>query len=137
MDVKFLDFQQVTCGSPAIDLTLFFYSGVSKENLDRFDELMQLYIEVFSDTLEKISYKPQKPYTLEMLRDEWKQNAKFGLASAIMVWRTKFADISKIAKVVDNPPEGSDLILVDEEYKDECENQLRAVVTHFYKNNFL
>ncbi|XP_030374813.1 uncharacterized protein LOC115624326 [Scaptodrosophila lebanonensis] len=61
-DVIIIDFQYAAWGSPAIDLFYFLNSSLQLDmHLNRHEELIKYYFDIFSDTLRKLRYKSRIP----------------------------------------------------------------------------
>lgn len=128
--MKLLDFQQIGCASPVNDLSFCLYSGASKLILDKLDDLLVLYINSFSETLTKLNCKPQKPYTLEKLRKEWKEYCKFGFVMGTSLWRKKLMDSNHV------PSGDGSLIPLAAEHVNSFNERMKDLVLHFYENGY-
>lgn len=137
-DIKLLDFQLVSSGSPVLDLSYCFYSGGSGESLNNLNVFLKIYHDSLSDTLKVFNLDVEQMYPFTRLKEEWKTYCKFGFAMAVMLWRVKFIDDSVAMEV---QPENEDIevlepIKIRADKEDEYKRRIRELVYHMYENDF-
>lgn len=137
--MKFLDFQMISIGSPVKDLSYCLYSGASKESLDKLDDLLNTYMTSFNDTLERLNCKPENPYTMEKLKNEWKKLSLFGFYMTLGVLRMKLAgekNIPQISDLDNTKKEGMTLPSVADEHIDVYFKRMKDLMRHVCENRF-
>ncbi|XP_066259828.1 uncharacterized protein [Euwallacea similis] len=85
LQVKLIDFQLAYVSTPVHDLSYFFYSGASKEDMDQVDWYLHLYYDTFSSFVKELGADPQEIYPYEALKVEWKKYSLMGLIMGIGV----------------------------------------------------
>lgn len=86
-----------------------------------------------TETLQEFGLNADKIYPFTIFKEEWKTYCKFGFALGVMVWRTKFADSTKIQDLSD---EEGILFELTEDKKDEYKEKVKALILHMCSNNF-
>ncbi|XP_066137708.1 uncharacterized protein [Euwallacea fornicatus] len=92
LQVKLIDFQLVYVSTPVHDLSYFFYSGASKDDMDKVDQYLDLYYDTFSLFVKELGADPQEIYPYEVLKEEWKKYSLMGLIMGIGVSVKKLLD---------------------------------------------
>ncbi|XP_050298091.1 uncharacterized protein LOC126737295 [Anthonomus grandis grandis] len=89
LDVKLIDFQLMTERTPIHDLSYFFYSGASKEDMDNLEFYLQIYYESFSKHVLGLKQNPEEVLPFITLKKEWKENGIIGVMLSIHLWQLK------------------------------------------------
>lgn len=89
----------ITDGTPVYDLSYFFYSGASIENIKKLDEYLKIYYNSFSVTVKSLGSNPSKLLPFEVLKEDWKNYSKFGIQLAILVHKIKLFDNGDLSNV--------------------------------------
>lgn len=115
MDARLIDFQLCQYGSVVQDLAYFFYSGITKEIVEKFDYYLKIYHHTFSETLRLFSLEPSTIFTFEDLKKEWKNHCANGFIIGQMICSTnKYETDSSILR-----------------------EKLLSLVQHLYDNDYL
>lgn len=80
--MKLIDFQMAHYNNPVLDL-IFFIFTTSQNRFTDIDPLLKTYYEAFVETTNKLNYQIRKPFTLEILKNEYKNKLFYGLAVAL------------------------------------------------------
>lgn len=135
--MRFLDFQQVSTGSPVQDLSYFFYSGASAESLDRLDHYLRIYHRSFSKVLREFGLDPEELYSFNSLKQEWKLKCTFGFTMSLLLWRIKLRDKNCVPDFSDYEfVEVTEPLKIAEEFNNEYKGRIRDLIIHMYDNNF-
>lgn len=98
--IKFLDFQICHYNNPALDLNYFIFTS-SKNRFTNVDALLEIYYNTFIETLDKANYQLKKPFTLQILKDEFKNKLFYGLITTLCILPITMADPSDAPKLDD------------------------------------
>ncbi|CAG9762930.1 unnamed protein product [Ceutorhynchus assimilis] len=77
-DVTMFDFQISNLSSPVLDLSYFIYAVSSEEQLQHFQEFLQIYYQSLSQYLSQMDCDPQKIFSFADLQNHWKKYAAYG-----------------------------------------------------------
>ncbi|KAG5669178.1 hypothetical protein PVAND_017072 [Polypedilum vanderplanki] len=95
-DFVFLDFQIAVRGTPAIDLYYALYNFISAENRhNRYDEILQIYHEKFTECLKKFGYLKPPPSLID-LHVEMMKNGNVQVILAICAYAILMLDLSTL-----------------------------------------
>ncbi|CAH1169800.1 unnamed protein product [Phaedon cochleariae] len=137
-EIKIIDFQVATRGSPVHDLSYCFYSGASKEVLQNFENLLRIYHDTLSTALKAYGCAVDEIYPMRTLKDEWTKYSKYGLILSTMIWRirsTAVEDSADLNKLVDNDmTERKRPININ---KEKFSQALSDMIMHAYENDAL
>lgn len=75
-----IDFQLAYISTPVHDLSYIFYSGASKNDMDKLDYYLDLYYQTFASFVTDLGANPQEIYPSEALKNEWKKYSVIGIA---------------------------------------------------------
>lgn len=100
LNIKLLDFQLCMDSSPIHDLSYFFYSGASKKDFDILDDYLQIYYKSFYEFAKELGVKAEDIISFEALKDEWKENATFGVLFGIYLWQIKLVPKQNINDIM-------------------------------------
>lgn len=100
VNLKLLDFQFCRESTPVHDLSYFFYSGASKEDLDNLESHLRTYYNSFSNFVKKLGGDPNEIFSFEVLLNEWKQNALMGVLIGIGIWQLKLVPKEEFQEVL-------------------------------------
>ncbi|XP_066145024.1 uncharacterized protein [Euwallacea fornicatus] len=89
IDMKLIDFQLSQVSSPIHDLSYFFYSGASKEDMDILEDYLKIYHKTFSKVIEHYGEKVDEIMSYSTLLSEWKENALLGVFLGLYLWQIK------------------------------------------------
>lgn len=102
--MKFLDFQLAHYNNPVFDL-IFFIFTTSQNRFNDIDPLLKIYYDAFLETINKLDYQIKKPFSLEILKNEFKNQLFYGLAislSGLPATPTKSSDDPKMDVMLDD-----------------------------------
>lgn len=99
-DMKLLDFQFPGTSTPVQDLSFFFYSGASKQDLDKVDYYLDLYYNHFTNFSRELGVNPDEMFSFEELKMEWKRYARLGFFLGLKIWTTRLMDKAEIIEVL-------------------------------------
>ncbi|CAG9859338.1 unnamed protein product [Phyllotreta striolata] len=135
-EIKLIDFQMSSTGSPVLDLSYSLYSGAGKDTLNNLDKLLKIYHSTLSEELRLYDCDPQEIYSYETLMEEWKKLSRFGFILGTVIFSSKFTDVAQKVKVDEfvNTPSNEILTTFNEEKFKEV---ILDLVRHMHENNFL
>ncbi|KAJ8963388.1 hypothetical protein NQ318_018865 [Aromia moschata] len=133
--VAILDWQISGLRSPAIDLSFLIYANSSKQELRKFDELMDVYYASFSQFVQQLGSEPDQVFPYADLRKHWKKYSLFGLLFVPMVWRLVLTNKEEVP-VFEDLKEGQEFgsVMVRDAIgdRDAYYERLKPVVSHFF-----
>lgn len=95
-----LDWQISRLGSPALDLTYFFFTSTDKALRDKhLNEFLQIYYTNLADTLRACGSDPDKLFTFDNLKAELKQFGIYGVIMAPMLLQILVNDPKNIKQM--------------------------------------
>lgn len=113
-DVRFLDFQIIFFGSPAIDIFYNIFSSTDKNLRNKeYNNLIELYYESLSKTVKLLGSDPDELFTFENLLSELKRFGVYALLMAPMLLQVSLAhsnEISNMDEMFDKVAEGESTI---------------------------
>jgi hypothetical protein len=98
--IKFLDFQISHYNTPALDLNYFIFTS-AKSRFTNVDQLLEIYYETFMETIKKMNYKLKKPFTLQILKEEFREKLFYGLLTILCIFPITMADPADAPKLDD------------------------------------
>ncbi|XP_028129761.2 uncharacterized protein LOC114325830 [Diabrotica virgifera virgifera] len=98
-DIKLIDYQMATLGTPVYDLTYAFYSGADQETLKNWEHFLKIYYNSLSKSLKDYDLDVENIYPYEILKKEWKENIQFGFLMSLMIWGSKYLDIGDVSNL--------------------------------------
>lgn len=108
--VCFLDWQIARIGSPVFDISYFFCACSSKEVLYDIDKYLKIYYENLTKTLEESGLDPEKIFTFEELKCQWKIHVKFGLFMTLFVTRVILSEVDEVPDLSELAESGKDIL---------------------------
>ncbi|CAH0546171.1 unnamed protein product [Brassicogethes aeneus] len=128
--MAFIDFQCIRVASPVHDLAYCFYTGASKEVLDKLDEILKVYHESLSEVLGQCGENVEKVYPFSVLKEEWKLYSKMGMIFSFIIWKVKTRTPEEMIDVND--------LLNDKKYlcvpnKTTYKTSIRNIVIHMHQ----
>lgn len=137
IDLRFIDFQQMTSGTPVYDLSYCLYSGGTKDSFTDLDYYIEVYYKSLANVVMKFGLDVKTIYSLNTLKLEWKQYCNYGYCMALLLLKNKLryedADgIEKIEEIINL--ESFERGKYDKEM---LETRARDLVQHMYVNDFL
>ncbi|XP_074029050.1 uncharacterized protein [Leptinotarsa decemlineata] len=140
VDIRFIDFHRSRVGTPVFDLSYCFYAGGSADIYDELDYYLDVYHISLSDTLIRLNCDPEKTYSRETLKEEWKMYCKFGFVMGLiglrdhMIREEDRMDITKLIIEL----ERMRISDIDGRYsKEEVKVRSVELIKHMYVNGFL
>nr|XP_023020904.1 uncharacterized protein LOC111509390 [Leptinotarsa decemlineata] len=140
VDIRFIDFHRSRVGTPVFDLSYCFYAGGSSEIFEELDYYLDIYHKSLSNTLMKMNCDPEKLYSKETLKKEWKMYCKFGFVMGLLGLRDHTVreeypmDISELLTQVEHMRISD----TNERYSaEEVEAKSVELIKHMYVNGFL
>lgn len=113
-DIRFLDFQIIFYGSPAIDIFYNIFSSTDKTLRDKeYTNLIELYYESLSKTVKLLGSDPGELFTFEDLLSELKRFGVYALLMSPMLLQVSLAhsnEISNMDEMFDRVAEGESKI---------------------------
>lgn len=83
-EMKIIDFQLIRLGSCALDISFFLYSCTTEQlRKDHYEEMLQWYYEGVSHILKEFKLEPEKIFSMNVLKEEMRKFAKFGVGMAM------------------------------------------------------
>lgn len=136
-DIKLIDFQAIRSGSPAQDLTYYFYGAASVKDYNKLDHFLHIYHSSLSETLQQFGLNAEKIYPFSTFREEWKEFSKFGFAMSLIALKTKLADPKTIPDSLDiTDGEKLKQPQLAEGKEEEYKLRIRGLVIHMHQNGF-
>ncbi|XP_065170936.1 uncharacterized protein [Atheta coriaria] len=129
--MKMLDFQLAKLGSPAMDLSYFFYAAASKECFDRLDYFLKFYHDCLSDHLAEFNLKAADVLTFDQLMEHWKQVSKFGLILTFGVRKVMFVESQDAPDFTESPEDFLDKMKMSPELENLYHQQIKELIVHF------
>ncbi|ENN80102.1 hypothetical protein HUJ04_013056 [Dendroctonus ponderosae] len=132
-DVKFLDFQLSSVGSPIYDLSYYLYAVADEKLLKYHDLLLQAYHHSLTSFLEKF-HETSYNIALEDIRRHWKEFGKFGLLLAPTIIRIELSETEEVVDLAERAESGN---IADAfsgakiKNRAEFEERVKAVFKHF------
>lgn len=113
-DIRFLDFQIIFYGSPAIDIFYNIFSSTDKALRDKeYSNLIELYYDSLSNMVKLLGSKPEEIFTFEDLLNELKRFGVYALLMTPMLLQVSLAhsnEISNMDEMFDKVAEGESKI---------------------------
>ena len=126
--------------TPIFDLLYFFYTNVSKDDLDNHEEYISLYYNVFSETVSKLGSDPSKIYPYKVFQNQWKKYSIMGLLFGLGATRINVTSDAKTLNVIESIEKGQTMgeaMWNDAPINDECKKRMRDIVLHFVENGYI
>lgn len=145
LDMKIIDFQLCRISSVVSDLSYLIYSGASKAILGNLEYYLKIYHKTFSNTLRKFNLEPEKIFTFENLKEEWKAHCKFGFIFGQVTWRSKLQNNYEKRNLSELNEEKIEILgdanqLFNHKYKDEfseIKEVCLGIIEHLHNNDYL
>ncbi|CAH1111219.1 unnamed protein product [Psylliodes chrysocephalus] len=96
-----LDFQVSFVFSPIIDLSLYLYSGASKEEFSHFTELMEFYHNELSSFLSQLGSDVSKLFPISTMWQHWKKYSFYGFTFATAYLELLFIESDDVPEFKD------------------------------------
>lgn len=113
-DIRFLDFQIIFYGSPAIDIFYNIYSSTDKALRSKeYTNLIKMYYDSLSKTVKLLGSDPDQLFTFEDLSNELKTFGVYALLMSPMLLQVSLAhsnEISNMDEMFDRVAEGESKI---------------------------
>ncbi|XP_044264334.1 uncharacterized protein LOC123011107 [Tribolium madens] len=109
-DICLLDWQVAYIGSPMFDLAYFFCANSSKEVLYNIEELLKIYYENLSSTIQEAGLNPDEVFSYDELKYQWKFYARYGLFMALFVMRVILSKADEVPDLSKGAEEGKDIL---------------------------
>lgn len=122
-------------GSPIFDLSYILYSGASEDNLNKFDDYLEIYHNSLTNTLKEFDLKAEIVYSLKMFKEEWKKYCKFGFPLALGIWKLKLIDQNELPDFSKNIDDVT--MKIAECFEEDYKNRIRELVFHLNSNGFI
>ncbi|KAJ8925786.1 hypothetical protein NQ315_009636 [Exocentrus adspersus] len=137
LQVAIVDWQLSRLHSPVVDLSYFLYSTSSEEQLEHFDELLEVYYESFSKCIEELGCDPEQLFPMSTLKSHWKKYSLYGLFMVVLCLHVMMSDKEETADIdvdSDNSEERNQSFM-DMKIKNvgEYHKRLAAVLGHYYE----
>lgn len=142
-----VDWQLLRHGSPAIDLSYFFYPISSETTIEKYKYYLEEYYNELSKQMRRLGSDPEVLYPFTVLTDEWRRFAKFGLGMSFFIIKSLLMNKDEIPsleefsdfydKVVNKGPEDLEFVLPQMKNEDLYLSRMKLIYKHFVKHNFL
>ncbi|KAJ8925787.1 hypothetical protein NQ315_009637 [Exocentrus adspersus] len=132
-EVAILDWQISRVHSPVVDLSYFMYSTSSKEQLQHFDELLEIYYNSFSTTVKELGCDPEELFSFSALKDHWKKYSLYGVFMLVFSLHVILSDKEELPSDFEGNEDGTDFSDVKITNRDEYIKRLVAVLSHYHK----
>lgn len=126
-DIRFLDYQIIFYGSPAIDIFYNIFSSTDKELRDKeYNNLIKLYYDALSNMVKLLGSEPEELFTFEDLLSELKRFGVYALLMTPMLLQVSLAhsnEISNMDEMFDKVAEGESKINLVTSLSDEGQSE--------------
>ncbi|KAJ8926075.1 hypothetical protein NQ315_009931 [Exocentrus adspersus] len=139
-DLKLIDFQLITVGSPVCDLSYTLYSGGSKEVFDQLDHLLRIYHQALSDTLRALGYDSNQLLPFQVLKGDWKVHCQKGVVLAIAIWKGKMIyqeEVLDLTDICDEDEVDMEKYLNAKYDEETYRERMKDLVLHLYENDYM
>lgn len=137
-DIRFLDFQIIFYGSPAIDIFYNIYSSTDKALRDKeYTNLIKLYHESLSKTVKLLGSDPDELFTFENLLSELKRFGVYALLMSPMLLQVSLAhsnEISNMDEMFDKVAEGESKINLVTELSSEGQSEYHRRLNEVFED---
>lgn len=137
-DIRFLDFQIIFYGSPAIDIFYNIFSSTDKALRDKeYTNLIKLYHESLSKTVKLLGSDPDELFTLENLLSELKRFGVYALLMSPMLLQVSLAhsnEISNMDEMFDKVAEGESKINLVTELSSEGQSEYHRRLNEVFED---
>lgn len=137
-DIRFLDFQIIFYGSPAIDILYNIFSSTDKALRDKeYTNLIKLYHESLSKTVKLLGSDPDELFTLENLLSELKRFGVYALLMSPMLLQVSLAhsnEISNMDEMFDKVAEGESKINLVTELSSEGQSEYHRRLNEVFED---
>ncbi|XP_023012807.2 uncharacterized protein [Leptinotarsa decemlineata] len=108
--VCILDWQLSKFGSPAADLTYFFFAHSPKEVLYDYQKYLKLYHDTVCQNLKEFSCDPEEIFPYNLLEEHWIHFIKFGVYMAMMILKIMYCDSDEAPDLTATTEAGNDVM---------------------------
>lgn len=136
-DLKFIDFQQMTLGTPIYDLSYCLYSGGTKEIFSELNYFIEVYYNSLANMLMKFGLDIKNIYTLNSLKLEWKKYCNYGFCMALLLLKNKLRYEDSDGTISTEEIVNLETFEKGKYDKDLLETRARDLIRHMYVNDFL
>lgn len=137
-DIRFLDFQIIFYGSPAIDIFYNIFSSTDKALRDKeYTNLIKLYHESLSKTVKLLGSDPDELFTFENLLSELKRFGVYALLMSPMLLQVSLAhsnEISNMDEMFDKVAEGESKINLVTELSSEGQSEYHRRLNEVFED---
>lgn len=85
--------------SPICDLTYFFYTAVSEDEFGCYENLLNEYYDVLSETIKKLGSDPEKLFPKSVIKEHWRKYAKYGLILAPAIYNLSLTKKNEVSEI--------------------------------------
>lgn len=134
--VAIIDWQLSRLHSPVLDLSYFIYSTCSEEELEHFDELLDIYYTSFSTFLTKFGCDPQNLFPFSTLRKHWKKYSLMGVLIVTTFLHVTICDNEEAPELTEPGDIGEKVMNVNIKDESEYKKRLVSVIRHYCNYNY-
>ncbi|XP_065156834.1 uncharacterized protein [Atheta coriaria] len=134
-DMKMLDFQLMRLGSPALDLSYFFYTISPKESYENLEYFLKVYHDALGKHLAKFNLKVEEIYPYKTFKQHWEKLSKFGLVLSFLIRKAMLTESEDAPDIT----EGDFLanMYVNPEKERLYHQQMKDLIIHFVDSKFV
>ncbi|KAG5865782.1 hypothetical protein JTB14_027904 [Gonioctena quinquepunctata] len=139
-EVCLLDWQLSKKGSPAYDLSYFFFAHSPKEILYDYKNYLKLYHDTVSTNLREFSCDPEEVFPYSLLEYHWNTYLKFGLYISLIMINVMCCDEKEAPDFEENTKSERDLIeslTSGIKTNNECKQRMKDLINFFIDNEFI
>lgn len=139
-DMRILDWQLSSTGSPIIDLAFFFYTCSSEEVIQNYKKHLDVYYNGVIEMLKQFSIEPNQVFPRNAFDDEWKKYAQTGLYKALFFINISLADTSEAPDLQEETKNGAnvlDLMTTNIGNKEAYGRRIKNIVYHLMDNELI
>lgn len=139
-DICLLDWQIARVGSPVFDLSYFFYSCGSKENLYDLQTYLRLYHDSFAKTLREFQLDPDQIMSFSELQEQWKLYSKYGMVMSMFIIKVMLTEAHEAIDLSEIADSGKNMIEAFSDYtitSDKYMGRIGDIITFMSDNDYL
>lgn len=133
--LKFIDFQVSQYNTPIADLSHFFYSVSSGENLGKYKKCLKVYHDSLTNFLQQFKLDADEIFSYQRLETEWTKFAKYGLYMAMLYLNLQLGETNGLDDVQND---GSFMdVFNSNNVGDEYSRRIRSIIISMTANGLL
>ncbi|CAG9858241.1 unnamed protein product [Phyllotreta striolata] len=129
VDMKIIDFQISCLHSPILDLSYFWYTAISKNEVPHFEGLMEFYHQELTDFMDQLGTNVDQVFPVSTLWEHWDKYSKFGFMMASLYMDVLLFEKEELELEFDANTEAK------RELREAYSERLCSIVQHFFKRS--